>query len=108
MQDGFPKDWSITIRAAQRRLIKANGGIEASADIVSISKTEMGRFHNERDTEIMPLKFVLWLESECGLHYVTEAMARLHGRKLSDPDARKDEGACLLRGSLENNAKSRL
>lgn len=87
MHDPLPSAWFYRLKAAQRDLIKRCGGIERAAEIASVSKTHMGRFNNDGDTDLMPLPVVLMLQADCGLPLVTAAMAELQGRRLSDPDA---------------------
>lgn len=106
MQDSLSNAWFYQLKAANRLLIKKNGGIEAAAAITSLSKTQIGRFNNDRDTELMPIPAVLRLEAECGDPAVTRVMATLNGCKLVDPESTKQEGACLLRGSLEVGARA--
>ncbi|MDM9619098.1 hypothetical protein [Rhizobium sp. S96] len=79
--------WFHRVKAAQRDLIKIVGGIDRAAEISSVSASHIGRMNNARDTDLMPLSVVYALESECGLPVVTQAMAELSGRRLSDPDA---------------------
>ncbi|MBY2911383.1 hypothetical protein [Rhizobium leguminosarum] len=79
--------WFHRIKSAQRDLIKLVGGIERAAEISSVSPSHIGRMNNARDVDMMPLSVVYALESECGVPVVTQAMAELSGRRLSDPDA---------------------
>jgi len=93
--------WFHRLKAANRMLIKLNGGIEASADITSLSKSQIGRCHSDSDTELLPLPAVMRLEAECGNFAVTRAQAELHGCKLSDPRERVVDGACVMGESFE-------
>lgn len=79
--------WFHRVKAAQRDLIKLAGGIDRAAEISSVSPSHIGRMNNPRDTDLMPLSVVYALESECGVPVITQAMAELSGRRLSDPDA---------------------
>ncbi|CAN7429319.1 hypothetical protein LJR251_002731 [Rhizobium rhizogenes] len=79
--------WFHRVKAAQRDLIKLVGGIDRAAEISSVSPSHIGRMNNARDTDLMPLSVVYALESECGVPVVTQAMAELNGRRLSDPEA---------------------
>ena len=105
MQDTMTNAWFYQLKAANRLLIKKNGGIEAAAELTSLSKSQIGRCNNDRDNEILPIPAVLRLEAECGDPCVTRVMAVLHGCKLSDPDLARQDGACLLRGSLSVGEK---
>lgn len=100
MHDTLTNAWFYQLKAANRLLIKKNGGIESAAELTSLSKSQIGRCNNDSDTDLLPLSAVLRLEAECGDFAVTRAMASLHGRKLSDPDATPD-GACLMRTNAE-------
>lgn len=79
--------WFHRVKAAQRDLIKLVGGIQRAAEISSVSDSHIGRMNNARDTDLMPLSVVYALETECGVPVVTQAMAELSGRRLTDPDA---------------------
>jgi hypothetical protein len=79
--------WFHRVKAAQRDLIKIVGGIDRAAEISSVSASHIGRMNNARDTDLMPLSVVYALESDCGVPVVTQAMAELSGRRLTDPDA---------------------
>ncbi len=79
--------WFHRVKAAQRDLIKLVGGIERASDVSSVSPSHIGRMNNARDTDLMPLSVVWALENDCGVPIVTQAMAELSGRRLSDPDA---------------------
>lgn len=83
----FSEAWFHRVKSAQRDLIKTVGGIERAAEISSVSVSHIGRMNNARDTDLMPLSVVYALETECGLPIVTQAMAELSGRRLSDPGA---------------------
>lgn len=103
MQDTLTNAWFYQLKAANRSLIKKNGGIETPADITSLSKSQIGRCHNDSDTELLPIPAVLRLEAECGDPVVTRIMAGLHGRKISDPDSDSPDGRCLMRANAELN-----
>ncbi|CAD7036571.1 hypothetical protein RHAB21_02541 [Pseudorhizobium halotolerans] len=104
MHDTMTNAWFYQLKAANRLLIKKNGGIEAAADTCSLSKSQVGRCNNDGDTELLPIPAVLRLEAECGDPCVTRVMAGLHGCKLTDPEKENRDGTCLLRGSLELGA----
>ncbi|PRD42471.1 hypothetical protein C5748_16240 [Phyllobacterium phragmitis] len=90
--------WFYRLKAAQRDLIKLAGQIERVAEITSISKSQVGRWNNTQDTDLIPLNAVLLLEAECGVPIVTAVMAELNGRRLADPDeAQKSTGTILAR-----------
>ena len=106
MKDTMTNAWFHQLKAANRLLIKKNGGIEASADITSMSKSQIGRCHSDGDTELLPLPAQLRLEAECGDPVVTRVMAGLHGCKLTDPDSLKSDSACIMTETLELGART--
>lgn len=106
MQDMLTDAWFHRIKAANRLLIKKNGGIEESARITSLSKSQIGRCHSDADTELLPVPAVIRLEAECGDFAVTRAQAELHGCKLSDPRERTVDGQCLMRENAELNRRT--
>lgn len=101
MQDTLTNAWFYQLKAGNRLLIKKNGGIEAAAEITSLSKSQIGRCHSDTDTELLPTPAQLRLEAECGDPIVTRIMAGLHGRKISDPDENTGAGSCLMRENAE-------
>ena len=101
MSDTMTNAWFHRLKAANRMLIKLNGGIEASADLASISKSQIGRCNSTTDTELLPITAIIRLEAECGDPVVTRAMAELHGCALTDPSERPANGHCILRDSAE-------
>lgn len=101
MKSMMTNAWFHRIKAANRELIKRNGGIDASAELVSISATQIGRCHNDRDPDLLPTAAILQLEAECGNPIVTRAMAELHGCQLHDPDEKPADGRCLMRDHAE-------
>lgn len=94
--DPLPTAWFYRLKAAQRDLIRRVGGIERAGVLANVSKTQMGRFNNDGDPELMPLPVVLMLQRECGVPLVTAAMAELEGRRLAEPG----EGAAASNASI--------
>lgn len=84
--DSLPSAWFYRLKAAQRDLIKRVGGIERAGDIANVSKSQMGRFNNDGDPELMPLQVALMLQRECGVPLMTDAMAGLEGYRLTRPE----------------------
>ncbi|MBP2560824.1 hypothetical protein J2857_003593 [Neorhizobium galegae] len=101
MQDSLTNAWFYQLKAANRLLIKKNGGIEAAAELTSLSKSQIGRCNNDGDTELLPIPAILRLEAECGDPCVTRVMAGLHGRKITDPESSGPDGSCLMRENAE-------
>lgn len=101
MSDKMPSAWFYRLKAAQRDLISRAGGIERSADIASLSKSQIGRFNNSGDPELMPLSAVLMLEAECAAPLVTQVMAELNGRRLADAEVGEAANACIMASHAE-------
>jgi len=83
------------LKAAQRDLISACGGIERAAEICAYSKSTVGRW-NADGPELMPLDAVMALEAECGRAEVTLAMAGLHGLRLAGEPEAAGVNECLM------------
>jgi hypothetical protein len=98
--------WFYRLKAAQRDLIKLAGGIERAAEITSMSKSQVGRWNNAGDAELISLPAALLLEAECGQAPVTAVMARMNGRRLSDPDAEARAEACVWQSHAETARKA--
>ncbi|MBB3288178.1 MULTISPECIES: hypothetical protein [unclassified Rhizobium] len=88
--------WFHRVKAAQRDLIKLVGGIDRAAEISSVSPSHIGRMNNARDTDLMPLSVVYALENDCGVPVVTQAMAELCGRRLTDPEIEQQANINVL------------
>ncbi len=101
MNDTLTNAWFYRLKAANRLLIKKNGGIEACAELTSLSKSQIGRCNSDSDTELLPVPAVMRLEAECGDFAVTRAQAELHGCKISDPRMFESDGQCLMRENAE-------
>lgn len=74
------------IKAATRDLVRDCGGIDRAAAIALLSRSEISRCQAPTAPCIISLPAALALEAECGVPYVTEMMAAIHGRTLSGPD----------------------
>lgn len=85
------------IKAAQRDLIAACGGIQRSAEIVDFSDAQVGRWNNGAQPDMMPVHVALALEGECGMPLVTSAMASLNNRRLADPDGAVEAANSVMR-----------
>jgi len=79
--------WAHRLKAAQRDLISRCGGIERAAQITSFGKSNVGRWNNATDPDLMPLNAVLALEADAGVAPVTAVMAGLNDRRLVEPDS---------------------
>jgi hypothetical protein len=98
--------WFHKLKNANRQLIKHNGGIEECAKIISLSSTQIGRCHNDKDPDLLQINHAIQLEVECGNYYVTRAMAELHGCQLHDPTERPIDGRCVMRDNAELQIKN--
>ena len=72
------------LKAAQRDLIAAAGGIERAAEICSYGKSTVGRWSNIDSAELMPIDAVKALEEETGRFDFLEAYAAVRGRRIAD------------------------
>jgi hypothetical protein len=80
------------IKAAQRDLIERCGGIMRVVEKTGYSKSEVGRWNNGSEPDLMSVGAIAVLERDCGQALVTAVLAETNGRRLSDPDeARKAE-----------------
>lgn len=84
------------LKAAQRDLIAACGGIVRAAAICGYSKTEVGRWNNPDSPDIIALPAVDALQAECGRDFVLEALAENWGRKLVDEKLEPSIIECML------------
>lgn len=103
---GISDAWFYRLKAAQRDLIKFVGGIERAAEITSMSKSQVGRWNNAGDSEVMSVPAALLLEAECGQAPFTTVMAELNGRRVSDPDAEARAQACVWATHAETARKA--
>ncbi|MBP1841990.1 hypothetical protein J2046_000234 [Rhizobium petrolearium] len=86
----------IRLKAAQFDLIEACGGIDRAGDKAGYGKSTVGRWNDRYDPSLMPLTAIAKLEADCGQPFVTEVMASVTGRRLTDPEARPDCSADIL------------
>ena len=93
--------WFFRIKAATRDAIVRAGGVVRAGEITLASKTEASRWQSVTDEAIIPIPAALALEAEIGMPVITEAMADLQGRRLSDDVAAASEASCLIRDNAE-------
>lgn len=93
--------WFFRIKAATRDAIVRSGGVVRAGEITLASKTEASRWQSVTDEAIIPIPAALALEAEIGMPVITEAMADLQGRRLSDDVAAASEATCLIRDNAE-------
>lgn len=92
----FKDDCFYRLKAAQRDLIKACGGIERCSQITSISRSQVGRWNNALYKDLIPTNVICVLEAECGIAYITSALASLNGRRLEDVDVLNDKNPDIM------------
>lgn len=93
--------WQHRLKSAQRDLISRCGGIERAAEITSFAKSNVGRWNNPTDPDLMPINAVLALELDAGVALVTAVMAGLNGRRLMEPDSEGAGPAAVFRHHAE-------
>lgn len=84
------------LKAAQRDLIERCGGIVRCELITGFSKSQVGRWNNPNDPDLMPLGAIVSLEADCKQPLVTGVLAENSGRRLSDPDAERAQEINML------------
>jgi hypothetical protein len=88
--------WFHRVKAATRDLVKACGGVERAGELANVSKSEVSRWQSAGGEDVISLPAALALEAECGMPFVTAAMADLHGRRLSDPEGGEVSAAAVF------------
>ncbi|MEY9196617.1 hypothetical protein ABIA16_001733 [Sinorhizobium fredii] len=89
------------VKAAQRDLIERCGGIERAVTITGFSKSQVGRWNNPNDPDLMPIGAVRALEQDCRQPLITAVMAEANGRRLSDPEADRQADVNVLTAHAE-------
>jgi hypothetical protein len=93
--------WFHRIKAATRDLVKACGGVERTAELAHVSKSEVSRWQVATDESVLPIAAALVLEAECGLPLVTTVMAELNGRRLTDGSSEGGSAAAVASRQAE-------
>jgi hypothetical protein len=83
------------LKAKQRDLIAAAGGIERAADICSYGKSTVGRWANADSPDLMPLEVIFALEEETGRFDMSEAIASARGRRFADVESVAANGSVM-------------
>lgn len=83
------------LKAAQRDLIAAAGGIERAAGVCSYGKSTVGRWANAESPELMPLEAIFALEEETGRYDMSAAIASARGRRFADTAAEIANGSVM-------------
>lgn len=89
------------VKAAQRDLIERCGGILRVEQVSGFSKSQVGRWNNPSDPDLMPIGAIRVLEGDCGQALVTGVLAEANGRRLSDPDAERAAEVSVLASHAE-------
>lgn len=72
------------LKAALRDLIAAAGGVERTAEMLTMGKSTVGRWQDADAKDFPTIAAVAMLEAECGRADVTRAMAEFAGLKIGD------------------------
>ncbi|RWC47984.1 MAG: hypothetical protein EOS55_14060 [Mesorhizobium sp.] len=83
------------LKAKQRDLIAAAGGIERAADVCNYGKSTVGRWANTDSAELMPLEVIFALEEETGRFDMSEAIGAARGRRFADVEAVAANGSVM-------------
>lgn len=97
MSDAF----LFRVKAAQRDLIERCGGIERAVDITGFSKSQVGRWNNPNDPDLMPVGAIRAMEADCGKALVTSVMAEANGRRLTDPEVERRADVSIMLAHAE-------
>lgn len=84
------------VKAAQRDLINRSGGIMRVVEMTGYSKSEVGRWNNPSDPDLMPVGAIAAMERDCGVALVTAVLAETNGRRLSDPEEARQADVSVL------------
>jgi len=83
------------LKAKQRDLIAAAGGIERAAEVCSYGKSTVGRWANADSVDLMPLDVIFALEEETGRYDMSEAIAAARGRRFDGVEAVAANGSVM-------------
>lgn len=84
------------LKAAQRDMIERCGGILRCETLTGFSKSQVGRWNNPNDPDLMPLGAIVVLEADCLQPLVTSVLVENLGRRISDPDADRQQEVSML------------
>lgn len=84
------------LKAAQRDMIERCGGILRCEALTGFSKSQVGRWNNPNDPDLMPLGAIVVLEADCRQPLVTSVLVENLGRRISDPDADRQQEVSML------------
>lgn len=89
------KDWFYRIKGATSDLRRVLAGTERAAEIAGVSKSVMWRWCSVTDPDLITLSAVGKIEAECGIPFVTEALAERAGFRLVRIDDATREGSLM-------------
>ncbi|QRM55128.1 hypothetical protein [Sinorhizobium sp. BG8] len=91
----------MRLKAAQRDLIEACGGVERAAAKCGYSKSTVGRWYDPNDGTVMPIPAVVTLERDARAPFLTAVQAEANGRRLTDPDQERATDISVLTSHAE-------
>ncbi|RWG76159.1 MAG: hypothetical protein EOQ69_32485 [Mesorhizobium sp.] len=83
------------LKAKQRDLIAAAGGIERAAEVCSYGKSTVGRWAHADSPDMMGLDAIFALEEETGRFDMSEAIAAARGRRFAGVEAVPANGSVM-------------
>ncbi|RUM97891.1 hypothetical protein EET67_09740 [Pseudaminobacter arsenicus] len=89
------------LKAKQRDLIAAAGGIERAASVCSYGKSTVGRWANSDSPELMPLDAIFALEEETGRFDLSEAIASARGRRFAETEVAASDNVSVMASHAE-------
>lgn len=89
------------LKAKQRDLIAAAGGIERAAAICNYGKSTVGRWANADSPDIMPLDALFALEEETGRFDMSEAIAAARGRRFAEAEISGADNVTVMSSHAE-------
>lgn len=75
------------IKAATRDLVRFVGGLKRAQEITGLATSTLSRWQRTDEPDLINLMATIALEKECGIPAVTEVMAGVHDRSLTDSGA---------------------
>ncbi len=89
------------LKAALRDLVAACGGIERTAEIVTMGKSTVGRWQDPDAKDFPSIAVVAQLEAECGRADVSRAMAEIAGIPIGSREREAEGNACIMASHAE-------
>lgn len=89
------------LKAKQRDLIAAAGGVERAAAVCSYSKSAVGRWYDGESPDLMPLPALFALEEETGRYGLSEGIIAARGRRLAEGEISEAANASVMSAHAE-------